>query len=1523
MFDADITFFAKRHDPHTRQWFFDDFNAWFRDPGNSRAYVLLGDPGVGKSVIAGALAQRMRETGQLGAAYFCRHNDGTRNDPRYLLGTVAHQLCACNDKYNEIVGGQDGVKMLLGKSKLGVMELFTKLLHEPLSTCGSSDKKLLVIIDALDETEYESREDFLDLIKHRFPLLPQWLVFFVTSRPEDSIQSRLKRYNPCIKICSGNSDQQNFYQKHEQDIKSFLEKRIDFSRLTISIDDLTKKCDGLFLYAHYIVEELKKSILSGKKISNLTQIFPGDIDEFFLKNFERVCVQVGEDIFQQLFGCAIVAPSPLPLSIISYILERENSTHDEQQVVDAVSLFVLSRSVDQTLTFLHSLVPAWLSNKSKARKLFINKKTAINYLRDIFIEIVSSFLQNSPKPCSFIDVDLLNYVVRFAVRFLCKFGGKDSSTAVFNCLTNYQYIERRLLCGKIEIYHLIEDFDSAVALLTSENKQDQNILREISAILTSNALILSEWPHLLHSCLRSASAVLPATVLVSEFSGPCLESSFPFLIASKIKDIRCFTTSNENLIAGSDGHSLLLFDASKAHLIGDVCTVSTRDEIKHIEFSPDGNFIFFGRLDEWFSVEQRCVVIIPQFLGKNHFYQWGVFTSDRKSIVVKRKEFPILVNCKFKFCITYLITLWAFKEMEQSRDEEMTGCLNYQEVLNKLIELSPLNRLFQRLGIETTHDWDREAELHTQESCFVCQKLRLLLDSNREPPLEAVRFVIIELYSYIFQYQVWDVKTGKPVLEHLFAGDAQIDAFTYFSHFGYVFSDFRFQTMLSGVGKARSICNIAAFRAINCTIGLGIFCSNVVWRELEICEGMEIEMETLKNQNCLHQGSKLSFISDRLKSTSMQVTILQEILKPRSTKTHYQSWDALSTVRGVIEYLWETVERDHPASWDPWNDSADYVTRYMRKERLRDYGYSSSYKTILFSLQVLKKFDNEALLASIPKGFQNLVHKMTEVYLCLSPERKWIIATDDYSFFRIIPRSQEHFSNDWETTRCITIRARFSEFTFTNDDLFLIYTTNAAGLSLCALSLQTGSVLTSVSGCKLYYFYNEGKLGYLFRGDIEEKTIFLSNLFCPFMFMSKSLLNPKELEKSVAVFHSNSAFTSVTLADTSVAQKSVATFCSTDSVINVTSDSRVKFLQINKARGDFTIKSPYKLKLEAAYVKNCALSPSGRLIAIHQGINVNLYILTVANSVEVLYKIDLFEAECENATVYMTFSSDSTSLLVCVQDYKHPPLCFVWDVEGKSRSGNFKSQTLLTVDCCCLSSCKTKLILCGEYQIEIWKYNEDPCRLLNRLGVEKSYQSVNFSQCSVSLDNEFLVCCIANRILVYNLNVSHINSSKRVLRGHLGRIDFCDFLRVNRYLISYGIDGMVFLWDMSGFKAVGFAKVAQGEERILSMAVSREEDEAVCFNSSGRVCVIRLRGLGPALPLKTLLSLVEGRSRVENAEAETSLRLAGEMYSKSREQDSVTMDVDMSETESISDSEEDMYFYYLEHESLVDSDDES
>ena len=60
--DSDITYFASLCHGHTRQWLFEDFDKLFSDTGYSRAYVLLGDAGVGKSVIAGALAQRKRDS---------------------------------------------------------------------------------------------------------------------------------------------------------------------------------------------------------------------------------------------------------------------------------------------------------------------------------------------------------------------------------------------------------------------------------------------------------------------------------------------------------------------------------------------------------------------------------------------------------------------------------------------------------------------------------------------------------------------------------------------------------------------------------------------------------------------------------------------------------------------------------------------------------------------------------------------------------------------------------------------------------------------------------------------------------------------------------------------------------------------------------------------------------------------------------------------------------------------------------------------------------------------------------------------------------------------------------------------------------------------------------------------------------------------------------------------------------------------------------------------------------------------
>ena len=485
---------------------------------------------------------------------------------------------------------------------------------------------------------------------------------------------------------------------------------------------------------------------------------------------------------------------------------------------------------------------------------------------------------------------------------------------------------------------------------------------------------------------------------------------------------------------------------------------------------------------------------------------------------------------------------------------------------------------------------------------------------------------------------------------------------------------------------------------------------------------------------------------------------------------------------------------------------------------------------------------------------------------------------------------KEHrFSNNsnQKQEHSVTLGGRFA---FTIDDLFVVYSSFTG--SLHALSLRTGTVFTSVHGHNLFYFTRERQIGYLFHSGTEERTIFLRNLFNPFKFLS---LSPA--------------------VKTAVVRKSIATiFASSDTVMSVSSDSKVALWITSDETKGFAFKFLSESSLtvsssQVLHVKTCVISANGKLIAFHHETKIELH--SFAESRE--FHCTVYQAESGLTDVSLTFSADSTLLLFCVQCSINEPHFFVWDVQKETMSTSFKSPGLLTVECCCLSSDNRELFLCGEYEIEIWEYdNKRPRRLLTRMGVERSYHSVKFSQCAVSLDNELLVCCIANIIIVYSLRVLDIHSSKRVLRGHLGRIEFCKFLKVNRYLISYGVDGMVFLWDVIKSKAAAFTRIAQGQENVVSMAVSPEEDRVVCFTSSGRVCEIKLCKLECAPSPKFLATSMEDKLHT----AETRLQLSGEIASTSRS----TAETIEDETFSSSDSEEDMYDYYEQHDDIGEFD---
>ena len=1274
----------------------------------------MGDAGVGKSVISGTLAQRAKKARHLGAAYFCRHSDGTRNDPRYLLGTVAYQLCACNSQYSNVVGGEGGVRMMLANSKLGVLELFTKLLQEPLGKCNPCEQRKLVIIDALDETEYESRDDFLDLLMHRFPLLPNWLVFFITSRPEDTVQFRLKKYNPCVKICAGNSENVTFYQQHEQDIKRFLDKRLDFSHIPYSVEDITKKCSGLFLYAYYIVKVLNDPSRSGK-IGQLSDLFPGDIDDFFRENFQRIFDKAGADLYRKFFSCVIAAPSPLPLSFISFILEKENSDLDEQEVIDAVLQFVVVRTSDQTLTFLHSLIPSWLSDRKKAsRRLFISKIKADEYFRDIVLEFLPAVVNDQSKKLSSTESDLLDYMFRIIVRVLCGDDENDLLNTVFRILTSYQFLQKRIQNSRIGIYSVVGDFKLA-ARCQSLGVAETETLQEICSVLENNVHVLVECPHLLPSCLRNASKDAQRMLAIPDgVSAICKTFNWVPYRVCEIPDVmECFALSpDKTLLAGSNGASIYLFDAcSLKRLLGPVEVLEIT--VKHLKFSPDGKFVFFGRLDWWLCVERGCVQEFSPFSGNSRIYSWIGFTEDNHLIAARRVE-RIFEGHNIA-CFVNAFCMWAVQELDLvQNDETICSCRDpayyddllefqiYSSRLHSWVEpkrghiLASVRDLFSVLKRKRLHDWCYfvEESLPYVE-LELCQDCCEFDHKYQQPTLALARQRIVDLYGDIFLHQVWNLRSGKAVLEEVFSAGFQLNQCFYLCHI--TFLQHR-EELFCDVDKHSSLCNIALINAVSF-----MFCT----------------------KNC-----------------------------PLATISHNASF---------------------------------------------------RFSSLFFK--------------TVPAEFYNHLR----LYARQSLDGKWIAARGTsfqeplrfhaVKLFKIT--TQHHQLSDFTAPDHIIKEAMEFEFTYSSDAVVYCKRDN----SFHVLCLRTGTVFSSVSGCCPLYDVLKNQVGFVLRAKDDEKNVYVSDF--PIGFLSRFInsLNKAEVQPLSVTFTLEGGMLSLW-------SNLMLTAWKTDDDGSVT------------AMKESSLKDTSKQVSRVSPVEKCAFSRDGSLIATLRGTEILLYHGNV-------FLCSVLEESVEDKcnVSCLTFSADDTLLFYCVEKSNCLAHLYLWDVKKREVSLSVVPE-LWSINCCCLSSDNSRLIICGELNVEIFELANSSFRLVKQVDLVPPYSEFErCTHCTISTGNELLACCIADNIDLYSLGNSAEQSFRPLPPGHLGRIEFCQFLKGTRYLISYGVDGALFLYDLCERKAVAFARIAHGRENILSISVSPEEDKVVCLTSFGRVSVIKLCGL--------------------------------------------------------------------------------
>ena len=1270
-FESDIEYFAKFYDEDTRRWLFSDFDRWFSDPGDSRAYVLLGDAGVGKTVIAAALAKRTQADGRLGACYFCRHNDTTRNNPKSLIGTVAYQLCKYNKEYRTKVGGESRVTTILDNSSLRFNELFTKLLHEPLGKCSSCSQRVLVIIDALDETNYESREDFLELLKARFPLLPKWVVFFITSRPENTVQLYLKRYNPCIKICAGNGQDDDYYLQHEADIRRFLEKKVNFSELPYSVEDVVAKSNGLFLYAYYISQVLSDRLFAIKEV-NLADHFPGDIESFFLTNFKRVFDKLSEaGLYWKLFGCVIAAPAPLPLSFISFILENENSNLDVQTVMDAVSQFVVVRSSDDTFSFLHNLIPSWLTSEKKAsRKLFIDRGKASDYLKEIILTFLHCALSDQPEGGLSINRDVSNYLLHVGIRFLCcNYDNRGTMTTVFSCLTSFHFLQKRVNSDRLEIFSVVRDYKLCLRC-QSFHDAEKVILEEICTALENDIHVVVECPHLLPSCLQWTSEATQTKLAVS---GDALMTckSFdwvPYLGTTLSCENSYFTLSPDKKLLAQckvGTRVVRVFDAgSLKEVFG---PVKCEMKIDYLAFSPDGKSLLFGAEDAGLSVERGRVEKIP-------------FSYGEKRVTERRRHHGV-------YCFGRALCLWAKLELSQDKD-----CHSEVFRLRKVRCL-----------------------LMVAEGCVAWEEFGLTSRAARD------WFAVLERKRLNDWQQELDAR---------------------------------------------------------------------LWRSIEHCEDC-----------CRYYEQEPS-------STSLIQRIAGMYLWEHFLET--------GLVLGLRNY--DDLLNSDPLNSDPLN--SDLALGVI----------------ILILMKSSRK-----LCSFAPVNSNNIVK--------LSPNGRLIAVRypllQPY-FKRLGAHSVKVFMNTTETvetelfTDPVHVIENVDAFDFTCKSDFVVYV-QKEGRCFQALSLQTGLILSCDSGfIPVFHIIQSPQVGFVFYGGTEKSIVPLSD------FLVSSALRKYLVLPVVTSTGSPSGITFTLGGNISYLSSSLML-----SVVIRSGDGSLvtsaKCAPLNYPRG--------------CKVENCALSRQGNSIAISQKASILLFDNHALRCTVFKESKDI---ECQ--VCGLIFSHDGSLLLYCVERRNSQAEVCLWNVDQEQLSSSFIASQLESINCCCLSPDNSMVILCGELRVEIW---EDVLCSHKCLKMEKEVMKLyprneRFHYCTVSSGNERLACCIADDVLLCSLSSREKESFYPLPRSHLGQIQFCQFLRETRYLISYGIDGAVFLWNLDEGKAVDFAKVTEGEEVIEGMSVSNMEDEVVCLVSSGRVIRIKLHGLKsakvspPPLPHVTQSSSVFG-----------------------------------------------------------------
>ncbi|XP_046857733.1 uncharacterized protein LOC124451147 [Xenia sp. Carnegie-2017] len=356
----------KKYLEGTRQWLFEKRDTWFNDgkENASNVMILIAGPGVGKSVFAAEVCRRYSEKKKLAASHFCKYNRSDYRNPRVLIESLASSMCDTISNFKSKLNEE----LQRNHSKESITDKFLVLLHNPLHSLEDHEPMLL-LIDALDESQVDGKSELLELIAEEFDRLPKWIKIFITSRPELPVQKELKVMNP-VEITIHPRDKNN-----EEDLYKYLKHMLNFQvhEHYYVLSSLVKKCEGSFLYAYYAQLSLKEENTEFTH-KNIQELVPSGLGSVYKRQFKRVKELLTEkslltgnsviskSIFKQILELLAACREFLPLTLLlDYLgISGDNKFEVRNKIIELLSqIFPV---YDDCLTVFHKSLIDWLKS---------------------------------------------------------------------------------------------------------------------------------------------------------------------------------------------------------------------------------------------------------------------------------------------------------------------------------------------------------------------------------------------------------------------------------------------------------------------------------------------------------------------------------------------------------------------------------------------------------------------------------------------------------------------------------------------------------------------------------------------------------------------------------------------------------------------------------------------------------------------------------------------------------------------------------------------------------------------------------------------------------------------------------------------------------------------------------------------------------------------------------------------------------------------------------------------------------